>query len=60
MLAIVNCVRANLVVNGDFNSNADGWTLIGNYYANWYSRGEKGNAALTGGWDGTPRMVLHQ
>lgn len=52
VLVAVNCVNANLVVNGDFNSNADGWTLINHQWANWQSVGQ--GTAINGGWDGSP------
>ncbi len=48
------CPGANLVSNGEFGCSADGWSLIPNFYANWYSTTGAGNTNLTGGWDGNP------
>jgi hypothetical protein len=42
----------NLVKNGDFNENTDGWTLIEHDCANWYCLGGC-NTNLLGGWDGS-------
>lgn len=49
---LIGDVQPNLVQNGDFHLNADGWALINHYAANWYGSPAPGAEGL--GWDGTP------